>query len=363
MRVINPESKDHVFSSLDDCKNAIFLAGPCPRDPDDMENTWQDDAIKFLEKIGFNGVILNPVNKYYDETDKDHLKKQTAWEVEAMHKASAIVFWIERSEKHPALTTNIEFGQWHDKEGVFVGSTDAAIKNNYLKERIAAVGKTWYTTLYSLLVATVNFLNRPSKKVFLSDTHFSQQRTLELSKRPFRNVREMDLTMISNWNKSIKMSDEVYFLGDFGSDFNYLKFLNFKILHFVFGNYERQDADKNDILSETIEKLERLKKQGLNIKYYNRGECKLKLSNGKSIVLVHEPVDPETTMKDGKVHDDVLYVYGHIHCRTIYKLNGTDVGVDGNFFKPVFEDQLIWRLNAIQYLDDNVWTDKCKEKE
>ena len=42
-----------------------------------------------------------------------------------------------------------------------------------------------------------------SKIWFTSDTHFSSERTLELSKRPFRSVEEMDKILIENWNSVV----------------------------------------------------------------------------------------------------------------------------------------------------------------
>mgnify|MGYP001387686297 CR=1 FL=1 len=49
---------------------------------------------------------------------------------------------------------------------------------------------------------------------FTSDTHFGQQRTLELSRRPFKDVAEMDNTMVKNWNNLVSPKDTVYHLGD-----------------------------------------------------------------------------------------------------------------------------------------------------
>ena len=46
-----------------------------------------------------------------------------------------LYFWIERSEKHPAYTTNIEFGEWVNKNGVYCGWSNKAIKNDYLKNK------------------------------------------------------------------------------------------------------------------------------------------------------------------------------------------------------------------------------------
>ena len=75
------------------------------------------------------------------------------------------------------------------------------------------------------------------KLYFTSDTHFNQQRTLEMSKRPFKDVKEMNNVLVSNWNKIIKPEDIVYHLGDFG-DYRMREFLNGKIV-LVKGNYER----------------------------------------------------------------------------------------------------------------------------
>lgn len=350
MGVIIPENNKHNFNKLDNCKNSIFLAGPCPRD--NYEDDWRNEAIDILTDLGFDGIILNPTNPNYDKTDEGHLLKQLQWEIEAMHKSSAIIFWVERTEEHPAFTTNIEFGQWYDKPRVYCGWTNNAIKNNYLENRLNLIGKKRYKTLESLCKQVVKDLNKPTQKWFLSDTHFSQERTLELSKRPFRDITEMDLTMIFNWNKNISINDEVYFLGDFGASFDYLNLLNFKKLHFILGNYERQDADKKDITKKSIKELNKFDNV---IVYENRGDCKVKLKNNKEVICIHEPIDPDNETD----FSDKLCIYGHIHGRTFYKINGADVGVDINNFKPLDEDTLIWRLNAIQYLDQNVWAENC----
>lgn len=270
-----------------------------------------------------------------------------------MHKASAIVFWVERSEEHPAYTTNIEFGDWLGKTGTYYGWTDKAIKNRYLECRLKRLGIERYKTLKSLLKQVVADLNRKEQKWFLSDTHFSQQRTLELSHRPFINVEEMDLEMISNWNKNIRKNDIVYFLGDFGASFDYLKLLNFKELKFVLGNYERDGGEGRFTKEESTKLLKKIP----DVKIFDRAECTVELKNKQTVTLVHEPIAPKDYKSD---YSDKLYLYGHIHGRTFYKKNGTDVGVDINHFSPLSEDEVIWRLNAIQYLDENVWEIECE---
>jgi calcineurin-like phosphoesterase family protein len=51
---------------------------------------------------------------------------------------------------------------------------------------------------------------------FISDTHFCHENVIEYSGRPFKNVLEMDLALMSNWNTAVAPTDLVYFVGDFG---------------------------------------------------------------------------------------------------------------------------------------------------
>jgi calcineurin-like phosphoesterase family protein len=52
---------------------------------------------------------------------------------------------------------------------------------------------------------------------FTADTHFGNSRVMEHCARPFRSVREMDETLIENWNNVVGPKDYVYHLGDFGT--------------------------------------------------------------------------------------------------------------------------------------------------
>ncbi|HEX4737574.1 MAG TPA: metallophosphoesterase family protein [Allosphingosinicella sp.] len=50
---------------------------------------------------------------------------------------------------------------------------------------------------------------------FTSDTHFGDHRTLNIHKRPFASVAEMDAALLAAWNEMVGEEDEVWHLGDF----------------------------------------------------------------------------------------------------------------------------------------------------
>ena len=350
MKIIKPcENNSLNFSSLNEdyMKNSIFLAGPCPRK--NYEDDWRYEAFDILEELGFDGTVLSPTNDHYMKMRgqfDDMLMKQTEWEYKAMCTASAIVFWIPRSKEHPAFTTNLELGQWWGKKGVYIGFPNDSWKNEYVDCRLKLMNEPRYSSLEEMLEKVVSDLNSPTKDWFTSDIHFGAERTLELSKRPFKNVFDMDMTLISNWNKSIRKNDIVYFLGDFGN-FDVLNVLNFKKLYFVYGNYETRD------LNNTIKELSKYK----NVECVFNDELKYVSSKGNEYVLRHEPINPNSEIHDS----DLFYAFGHIHGRNQYKRNGIDVGIDANKYMPIDSELLDWMYDAVtKYVDENVFTELCK---
>lgn len=348
---VNPDMDPEV-QLAGDMNNSIFLAGPCPRE--NYNDDWRNEAIEILEKIGFTGKVINPTNPLFAELRAKHKDKaltiQTKWEYIAMKKASAIVFWVARDikGKHPAFTTNIEFGDWYDKPGVYCGFPDWAEKNDYLKCRLDLKKIKYWNNLEDVLKHVVKKLEKsPSDTFFTSDTHFSQERTLEFSRRPFENVFEMDMEMISNWNKIITMNDIVYHAGDFGDIStmkNILSDLNYKKLILVMGNYDRKvEKEINEIVST-------LKNRHIDVVTKATFDHK-----NKKYHIIHEP-------DEGKTHPrypDSIVLYGHIHGRSFAKKNGFDLATDYHRYTPISMEQVEWFVNAIQYWDHNVFCEKA----
>lgn len=172
-----------------------------------------------------------------------------------------------------------------------------------------------------------------NKIFFTADTHFGSERTLELSKRPFKNTKEMDNTIIDNWNKTVSEEDTVYHLGDFGN-FNILPLLNGKI-YLVMGNYERIINTRILVKGITIDKLEAFDGYA-----YNNLHLYLPLNSGmEKINICHEP----------SLHDNTCFnLFGHIHKLCMIKSFGLNVGIDCHNFYPCNLEIIKFYKNGIE---------------
>ena len=135
---------------------SIFLAGPTPRE----ENTksWRIEALKLLEEYGYKGTVYVPERRdwkvKFDYTD------QVDWELTALSRTYAYVFWIPRDLKTmPAFTTNIEFGMcvnnWVVK--MVYGRPNDAPKNRYLDHlyNVKRPGKVIFNKLNKMIKEVV----------------------------------------------------------------------------------------------------------------------------------------------------------------------------------------------------------------
>lgn len=112
----------------------------------------------------------------------------------------------------------------------------------------------------------MNYKFDGAKVYFTSDTHFNHANIIGFCSRPFKNVNEMNETLIANWNRVVGVDDIVFHLGDFclgGSAewTNVLNRLNGKI-YLIVGNHDMKnlrqsyyDRFEEIVMQKHIERL------------------------------------------------------------------------------------------------------------
>lgn len=150
---------------------SIFLAGPTPRNKDEVES-WRPDAIKILEDKGFDGVVFAPEGR--DGKFKMDYDDQIEWEHKHLNVADCIVFWVPRDLsldkddqlKMPAFTTNVEWGTWASSGKVVFGCPEdlSKRKNKYLKYYADYYNVDGGSTLTETLDAAIDMLGEGAER-------------------------------------------------------------------------------------------------------------------------------------------------------------------------------------------------------
>jgi calcineurin-like phosphoesterase family protein len=167
-------------------------------------------------------------------------------------------------------------------------------------------------------------------KYFTSDTHFNHKSIIEACYRPFKNVWAMNAHMIKRWNEVVRDGDLVYHLGDFalpnkgdGQEIQeILDGLNGQI-YLIRGNHDRKNMG---LFGGKFIKI-------VDLAY-------IKLQTGQKVMLCHYPMLSWRASHHGSWH-----LHGHAHGRMATRRGALDVGVDGNNFHLIGEDEiphLIW---------------------
>jgi calcineurin-like phosphoesterase family protein len=235
-------------------------------------------------------------------------------------------------------------------------------------------------------------------KVFItSDEHYGSQRTLELSRRPFKTTEEMDEHMIKCFNSKVPEDGITIHNGDFGN-MDILKKLNGRHI-LIWGNYEFQDFIKDYRDPETDEPMSEIlvsimknqykwgdmtraknpiDKNSKYGKFLKTAQSKQKIFNtllrhkyGWTEVYGIYPTPCQLVkFNDSDVEYNVTHrpldcdieksnknLYGHIHGRQLVKRYGMDVGVDGHHFYPLsMAEDIPFFMTAIEkFYDNNVF--------
>lgn len=325
----------------------VFLAGPIQGAPD-----WQS-KLPEIENV----VYLSPRRESYPVPNFNY-DEQVEWETQALRSANIVLVWIPKEDesiagRSYAQTTRFEVGENMARgKNIILGIDETFPGRRYFEHKAneyGVLGDRVFSTLEECvkqLKDCVEVRTKNPRTYFTSDTHFSSERALELSMRPFNNVKEMDWTMIERWNKEVMPCDTVWHLGDFGDNWP-LGYLSGNI-KFLNGNYER---DGKSTIDESL----------VNIV----GDYATIEINGELYYLIHEPEKCKRAISEYEYSrkfkvckiDKVFGLYGHIHGRQRIKPFGMDVGVDCSNFTPVSTNEVVFYRDAVEkgFYDENVW--------
>jgi calcineurin-like phosphoesterase family protein len=172
-------------------------------------------------------------------------------------------------------------------------------------------------------------------RFFTSDPHFSHANIIRFCNRPFKDVHEMDETLINNWNAVVRPEDTVYCLGDmfFKCSVGYAhmvldRLVGTKIL--ICGNHDKIVRNQKPIRDRfrAVYGWEPGVVGGLEISFKPYCEQRMTLSHYKMQAW-------------NKSHYGAYHLYGHSHnselpCQGI----SMNVCVDRHNFYPVREDEV-----------------------
>ena len=157
---------------------------------------------------------------------------------------------------------------------------------------------------------------------FTSDSHFGDHRTINIWKRPFASVAEMDSALIDGWNGIVGPGDEVCHLGDFARRAADVEPLICRLhgrKHLIRGNND-PPATAEAAGWESV-----------------RDYAEIEL-DGVRLVLCHYPF----RSWNGQ-HRGALNLHGHSHGRLKPLPRQHDVGVDVRGWRPVTLAQILAR--------------------
>jgi calcineurin-like phosphoesterase family protein len=163
---------------------------------------------------------------------------------------------------------------------------------------------------------------------FTADTHFGHSNIIQYTKRPFTGAKEMDETLIANWNAHVQPEDEVYHLGDFAlADPAYCRKILSRLqgrIHLVTGNHEKAALACTD--------------QFVWVKDYHELHVERPDSPRKqAVVLFHYAMRVWNASHHGS-----WQLYGHSHGTLPDDPTALaiDVGVDCHGYRPISYDEV-----------------------
>jgi len=186
---------------------------------------------------------------------------------------------------------------------------------------------------------------------FTADTHWGHTNIIKHASRPFSSTREMDETLIQNWNAVVGAKDTVYHLGDVGLCSpgllnRILGQLNGHIF-LIQGNHDRT----------TISPQCRGRFKGISCLMEARFPDPSAPRGERTIILCHYAMRVWNKRHWGSWH-----LYGHSHGKLPEDPQSLsfDVGVDAHGYRPISFKQVSYRMgqktNGFKHHDRKVDT-------
>jgi calcineurin-like phosphoesterase family protein len=154
---------------------------------------------------------------------------------------------------------------------------------------------------------------------FTADTHFGDHRTINIHRRPFASVADMDEALVAGWNATVAADDEVWHLGDFARRVADVPGLLARLngtKHLVCGNNDPVGTGEAPGWA--------------SVRDYAEIEA-----DGTRLVLCHYPFRSWNGQHRGAIN-----LHGHSHGKLKPMLRQYDVGVDAHGFRPVTLSEL-----------------------
>lgn len=180
---------------------------------------------------------------------------------------------------------------------------------------------------------------------FTADTHFYHSNVIELEKRPFQTVEEMDEALIQNWNSKVGPEDEVYILGDLTlkgpSAANEVLARLQGRKYLIRGNHDRY-VDRKSFRREHF----------VWVRDYFELEYR-----GQYYVLCHYPFQSWNGMRHGsfQLHGHIHSKYSYNHGNRVRGVRQLDVGVDAQGMTPVSVEELLAFWEEEHHQNDGHW--------
>lgn len=166
-------------------------------------------------------------------------------------------------------------------------------------------------------------MNKQKNIWFSADLHLGHCNIIYYCNRPFKNIEEMDNTIIKNFTNLLQDGDTLYILGDLSFKSNYsenflriIKNIGVEI-HFIIGNHDGNNLKILDKYCDSVQDIKEIKIDGIYI------------------TLCHYPMRSWNHSFHG-----AWQLFGHVHGRLKMNTKQYDIGVDCNDFKPVSYNQL-----------------------